>query len=80
MCVCVCVHTHIYITESVHLKLIRHCKLLNFKKKKKGLEGHIKKFGVGGFPGGSVIKNLPANAGDAGSTPDPGRSQLLQSN
>ena len=22
-----------------------------------------------GFPGGSVIKNLPANTGDAGSTP-----------
>ena len=25
-----------------------------------------------GFPGGSVVKNLPANAGDAGSVPDPG--------
>ena len=30
-----------------------------------------------GFPGGSVLKNLPANArdrGDAGSIPGPGRS------
>ena len=27
-----------------------------------------------GFPGGSVIKNLPANAGDKGSIPDLGRS------
>ena len=27
-----------------------------------------------GFPGGSVVKNLPANAGDAGSVPGPGRS------
>ena len=26
------------------------------------------------FPGGSVIKNLPANAGDAGSIPGLGRS------
>ena len=26
-----------------------------------------------GFPGGSVVKNLPANAGDTGSIPDPGR-------
>ena len=26
----------------------------------------------GGFPGGSVVKNLPANAGDTGSIPDPG--------
>ena len=27
-----------------------------------------------GFPGGSVIKNPPANAGDAGSIPRSGRS------
>ena len=26
-----------------------------------------------GFPGGSVVKNPPANAGDMGSIPDPGR-------
>ena len=27
-----------------------------------------------GFPGGSVVKNLPSNAGDAGSIPGSGRS------
>ena len=27
-----------------------------------------------GFPGGSVVKNLPANAGDMGSIPGLGRS------
>ena len=27
-----------------------------------------------GFPGGSVVENLPANAGDAGSVPESGRS------
>ena len=27
-----------------------------------------------GFPGGSVVKNLPANAGDVGSNPGSGRS------
>ena len=27
-----------------------------------------------GFPGGSVVKNLPAHAGDVGSTPGSGRS------
>ena len=27
-----------------------------------------------GFPGGSVVKSLPANAGDQGSIPGPGRS------
>ena len=27
-----------------------------------------------GFPGGTVVKNPPANAGDTGSSPGPGRS------
>ena len=27
-----------------------------------------------GFPGGSVVKHLPSNAGDAGSIPGSGRS------
>ena len=30
------------------------------------------------FPGGTVDKNQPANAGDMGLTPDPGRSQTPQ--
>ena len=29
------------------------------------------------FPGGSVIKNSPANAGDTGSSPGPGRFRML---
>ena len=33
-----------------------------------------------GFPGSSVVKNLPANAGDTGSIPDPGWSHMPQSN
>ena len=32
------------------------------------------------FPGGSVVKNPPANAGDTGSSPGPGRSHVLWSN
>ena len=32
------------------------------------------------FPGGLVVKNLPANAGDMASIPDPGRSHMQQSN
>ena len=27
-----------------------------------------------GFPGGSVVKNLPTNVGDVGSIPESGRS------
>ena len=30
--------------------------------------------------GGAVVKNLPANAGDTGSSPGLGRSHLLRSN
>ena len=29
-----------------------------------------------GASGGSMVKNLPANEGDAGSVPDPGRSHM----
>ena len=32
-----------------------------------------------GFPGGSVVKNPPANAGDMGSIPGSGRSPGLES-
>ena len=35
---------------------------------------------IGGFPGGTADKNLPANAGDTGSIPGPGRSHMLRSN
>ena len=45
------------------------------KKKKKLLKLKNK-----GFPGGSVVKNLPAHAGDMGLIPDPGRSHVLWSN
>ena len=36
--------------------------------------------GSGCFPGGSVVKNLPANAGDTGSSPDLGRSHMAWRN
>ena len=29
-----------------------------------------------GFPGGSVVKDLPANEGDTGSIPGPGESHM----
>ena len=34
----------------------------------------------GDFPSGEVVKNPPANAGDTGSSPGPGRSHMPQSN
>ena len=38
---------------------------------------YVSKASVGGFPGGSVVKNLLANAGDVGSVPGQGRSHML---
>ena len=35
---------------------------------------------VRGFPGGTMVKNSPANAGVTGSSPGPGRSHMLWSN
>ena len=38
------------------------------------------KEGKEGFPGGAVVENLPANAGDTGSSPGLGRSHMPRSN
>ena len=32
------------------------------------------------FPGGTVVRKLPANAGDAGSSAGPGRSRMPRNN
>ena len=39
-----------------------------------------KKSKYGGFPGGAVVENLSANAGDTGSSPGLGRSHMPRSN
>ena len=50
-------------------------------KKNKGPEGKkITKELQMGFPGGTVVENLPANAGDTGSSPGLGRSHMPWSN
>ena len=35
---------------------------------------------IGGFPGGAVVENLPANAGDTGLSPGLGRFHMPRSN
>ena len=45
--------------------------LLLFAKMYKGIRS--------GVPGGSVVQNSPASAGDAGSIPDPGKSHMPRS-
>ena len=42
------------------------------------LELYLKDLWV--FPGGAVVENLPANAGDTGLSPGLGRSHMPQSN
>ena len=41
---------------------------------------HTHKNPIQGFPGGAVVENLPANAGDTGSSPGLGRSHMPRSN
>ena len=40
----------------------------------------LKKLPSRDFPGGAVVKNPPANAGDTGSSPGPGSSHMLRRN
>ena len=42
-------------------------------------EGAKSKMSYGGFPGGAVVENLSANAGDTGSSPGLGRSHMPRS-
>ena len=41
---------------------------------------YLKNYQMGGFPGGAVVENPPANAGDTGSSPGLGRSHMPRSN
>ena len=60
-------YTH---THSLSLSLCMITVLYSEPQSKKGMLG---------FPGGTVVENLPANAGDMGSSPGLGRSHMLQS-
>ena len=44
------------------------------------IEVRISKIDDWDFPGGAVVKNPPANGGDMGSSPGPGRSHMPRSN
>ena len=50
------------------------------KRKVKSVEKLYRKSENGDFPGGAVVKNPPANAGDTGSSPGLGRSHMLWRN
>ena len=59
---------HLKNMETINIENIVH--LAKNRKNKK----------TGGFPGGSVVKILPANAGNTGSVPDLRRSHVLRTN
>ena len=62
------------ILRTLHSKTYSIQKVV-LKRKYIALETHLE-----GFPGGAVVKNPPAKAGDTGSIPGPGRSHMLRSN
>ena len=51
-----------------------------WKTRRHSLPHTMNKNRLQGFPGGAVVENLPVNAGDTGSSPDPGRSHMPRSN
>ena len=55
-------------TKKRNLKAAREKQLVTYKRDSRD------------FPGGAVVKNLPANAGDMGSSPGLGRSHVPQRN
>ena len=48
--------------------------------KREKLRIGLKDYEEWGFPGGTVVKNLPASAGNTGAIPGPRRSHMLRSN
>ena len=70
MCVCVCVYIYIYIyivCMHIYPRMYKQTYICTQEKYRD-------------FPGGTVVKNPPANAGDTGSSPGPGRSHVHWSN
>ena len=68
---------HIFEVDIYYWKYVLFYKFKMWIKKESGV---LLKCTLPGFPGGAVLKNLPANAGDTGLSPGPGRSHIPWSN
>ena len=67
-------HTYIHTAAALPTRVSEHgCKVHNYF-------FTLFKCSVRGFLGGLAVENLPANAGNAGSTPAPGRSHMPRGN
>ena len=72
----VCVRTYVYIRMVQILMLQNINRNVYSKYDLKALKNQA----LLGFLGGAVVENLPANAGDTGSSPGLGRSHMPRSN
>ena len=65
-----------------HYTFVKTPKMYNIKREPKCKLWTLVNSNVSGtyFPGGTVVKNLPATAGDTGSSPGPRRSRMARSN
>ncbi|XP_066898425.1 mitochondrial inner membrane protease subunit 2 isoform X2 [Kogia breviceps] len=66
-------------SQSSDVVLLNHWKVRNFEVQRGDIVSLVNYKGSG-FPGGAVVKNALASAGDMGSSPGPGRSHMLWSN
>ena len=69
-----------FIAIQTYLKKQETSQINNLSLHLKQLEKEELKNNPRGFPGGAVVENLPANAGDMGSGPGLGRSHMPRSN
>ena len=71
---------HLQCLVSVYLSLVKiKYSVCVEKKKKRNLKSFNKNYHDRDFPGGAVVRNPPANAGDMGSSPGPGGSRMPRS-
>ena len=73
------VETHDGISQETDMKLILQRRFSTRAANPHSVAEDAKR-GTWGFPGGAVVENLPANAGDTGSSPGLGRSHMPRSN
>ena len=76
-------HFTIYVNQTIRMYILNVACPLLFNKSGRKRRKIFKKFLIKnksqqGFPGGSVVKNPPDNAGGAGSIPSPGRSRAAK--